>query len=147
MELWDSLNQRSNVSIIGQMLIKYLEEELKDDFVESDWMTIFCESRAQQNSEDCGVFMCLNAVSSILGIDIDSPLHKGMLGARHWIATAILTHWFTKPLTRFRLLDLPAELRLDVFNWQKAPFNEFYVSDTSRPYAGRIGMVLKLSAL
>ena len=59
-----------------------LEGQLDARVLEAAWHVAFCHSHRQLNNDDCGVFTCLNSVSSLTGVVIGA-WEPTMLDARH----------------------------------------------------------------
>ncbi|KAA8627604.1 ULP1 Protease Ulp1 family [Pyrenophora tritici-repentis] len=78
----------------------YLEKELGDLFIPSEWNKDTVQrSRQQMNGSDCGVFTLLNALALLRGDDTNLVLPTdGMDDARRRIAATLLAG---RPTTEF----------------------------------------------
>jgi len=90
-EYMDSLGWDGSTYI--SKLREYLQHELKDDYHEEDW-TVFETQRSsrQLNGSDCGVFVLLNALVTVLGHEHKKVIAcNGMQEARERIAVTLVT--------------------------------------------------------
>ncbi|KAF1927854.1 cysteine proteinase [Didymella exigua CBS 183.55] len=71
----------------------YLQHELKDAYKEEEWTVVELQRSARQlNGSDCGVFVLLNALVSLLGVEFKKVVAcNGMHEARERLAMTIIT--------------------------------------------------------
>jgi hypothetical protein len=90
-EYLDSLGWEGSSYI--RKLREYLQHELKELYHDEDWTVMKLQRSSRQlNGSDCGVFVLLNALVSVLGGDHNKVVAcNGMLEARERLAMTIIT--------------------------------------------------------
>ena len=78
-----------------EMLRDFLEMELGKDYIPDEWTESKVRSESQMNSDDCGVFVCLNALASAKNKPFsDVPARDDMVNARRMIVAVLLNQGF-----------------------------------------------------
>ncbi|KAK3721361.1 hypothetical protein LTR37_003237 [Vermiconidia calcicola] len=88
-EVLDSLNQGSVRQHYGDIAKAWLQMELGDKFVEAEWTLLKSKSAWQQNSDDCGAFVCFNALAAAKGMAFEE-VGKGKMADGRRIMGAVL---------------------------------------------------------
>lgn len=74
----------------------WLQFELKDAYVESEWSLIEHQSPQQDNSSDCGAFVCFNSFARLRGLEPMNVFNANdMRSGRKQIAATLLNKGFT----------------------------------------------------
>lgn len=74
---------------------EWLQMELGKEYVAKDWIELLSSRSAQQqNSDDCGVFTCFNALASAKGREFEEVGEGSMVEARRILAAVLLNGGF-----------------------------------------------------
>ncbi|KAK3721111.1 hypothetical protein LTR37_003401 [Vermiconidia calcicola] len=88
-EVLDSLNQGGVRQHYGDVAKAWLQMELGDKFVEAEWTLLESKSAWQQNTDDCGAFVCFNALAAAKGVAF-AEVGKGKMADGRRIMGAVL---------------------------------------------------------
>ena len=88
-EFLDSLQTRYRKELVATAR-EWLELELGSEYKAEEWMELPSRSAWQQNSDDCGVFTCLNALAAAKGADFACVGQGKMADARRLMAAVLL---------------------------------------------------------
>lgn len=93
-EWLDSLGDGSGKHKIAKRAHRLLKVVLKNLYVEEEWTFLTTQSCQQENSKDCGVFVCLNALAIARGMPIGTVGEQDVETAREFIMGVLLNGGF-----------------------------------------------------
>jgi hypothetical protein len=92
-EYFDSMGGTGERDVIPAIR-KWLKFQLKDAYVEDEWKVPRTGCAVQNNSYDCGVFLCTNAFCVAFGLDTSCYTERDMTQQRRNIAAVLLNKGF-----------------------------------------------------
>ncbi|KAK3315204.1 hypothetical protein B0H66DRAFT_336449 [Apodospora peruviana] len=96
----DSIQGGAGDADVKNLLMKWVEASLENDFVTQDWKMIDYVAPRQTNGWDCGVFTITNAICMALGVNPREAYGQGQLSLQRMrIAAMLLNKGFTNEMS------------------------------------------------